>query len=716
VSAASSQGRFPRRFAWVFTVLFIIAYWPGVFLRDVRGVFDRMEDGFHDKLFTFDQDHLATGDARIILVALDEETGKKYGFPLPRTVDAQILDKLRADGAKVVAFDMLFADPRPGDAELGAASKRFGKVIHLYNVETRYSSYGKVQLAQRGAYLPPEAIAKSAFALGYPNVDRVLDEDGHVRGTILFDDGVQDPTRSDGPGVSVDAATYSAYTGTSLDAIRKKWGTPIDRKLILNFRVPRTWLRHPIRDRRGQKDAHGEDIKISNEDVAEVDTPFQRISALDIMNGTLTPAQRKSLKGAIVVIGSTSLGYYDHYPTPFTPNAPGAEFHCNVLDNMLHDDFVRDVPRFYFLLAIVAMIWLPLFVQVLSAPAGAAIAFVVLAGWWALSWWGFRNHYYFEFIAPSVALLGSFLGQTIHRMVEENRKRKETEGLFGQYVSPEIVKDLVKNPEKARLGGEKRDMTMLFLDIAHFTTISEKMSPEDLIQFLNKYLSALSQVILDEKGVVGNYIGDCIMAFWNAPVAPAADHRARACLAAIDAQAQMAKLNETLDPSLPEKPAIRIGINSGFVTVGNTGSQKKLQYTTLGDEVNLSSRLEGANKFFGSAIMCSEATYEGAKDAVEARELGRVRVVGKEAPVRVYELLAKKGRLSPEWARALDAYNRGLDSFKKRQYDQAALAFEEVVKLFPKDGPANLYLSTARDYAAIPPEDSWDGVFNLTAK
>ena len=716
MSAAASQGRFPRRFAWIFTVLFLIAYWPGLVLRDMRGVFDRMEDSFHDKLFNFDMERLATGDPRIILLALDEETGKKYGFPLPRTVDAQILDKLRADGVKVVAFDMLFADPRPGDAELGAATKRFGKVVHLYNVETRYSSYGKVQLAQRGAYLPPDPIAKNAWALGYPNVDRVLDEDGHVRGTILFDDGVQDPTRSDGPGVSMDAATYSAFTGSSLEDIRKKWGTPIDRKLLLNFRAQRTWLRHPVRDRRGQKDASGEDVKISNEDVAEVDTPYQRISALDVLDDTLTPAQRKSLKGAIVVIGSTSLGYYDHYPTPFTPNAPGAEFHCNVLDNMLHDDFTRDVPRLYFMAVIVAVIWLPVLLLAVSPPVGMAVTLFVLLGWWGLSFWQFRQHTYYEFLAPSIALISSFLVQTVHRMVEENRKRKETEGLFGQYVSPEIVKDLVKNPEKARLGGEKRDMTMLFLDIAHFTTISEKMSPEDLIQFLNKYLSALSQVILDEKGVVGNYIGDCIMAFWNAPVAPAPDHRARACLAAIDAQAQMAKLNEKLDPNLPEKPAIRIGINSGFVTVGNTGSQKKLQYTTLGDEVNLSSRLEGANKFFGSNIMCSEATYEGAKDAVEARELGRVRVVGKETPVRVFELLGKKGQLSPEWRKALDAYNMGLSLFTKRQYDQAALAFEEVVKIFPKDGPGNLYLNAARDYAALPPEETWDGVFNLTAK
>jgi adenylate cyclase len=258
-------------------------------------------------------------------------------------------------------------------------------------------------------------------------------------------------------------------------------------------------------------------------------------------------------------------------------------------------------------------------------------------------------------------------------------------------------------------------MTIFFLDIAHFTTISEKMAPEALIEFLNKYLSALTQVVHEQKGVVDKYIGDCIMAFWNAPM-PAPDHRARACLAAIDCQAMVAKLNRELNGSVPETPSIRIGLNSGDVTVGLTGSEKKLQYTVIGDEVNLASRLEGANKFFGSFIMASEATYDGAKDVVVGRELGRVRVVGKEVPIRVFELIARKGQLSPEWERALPVYEKALELFNGRKYAEAAAQFQQFMGVFPNDGPGNLYLHAARDYAAIPPDEHWDGVFNLTAK
>jgi adenylate cyclase len=207
------------------------------------------------------------------------------------------------------------------------------------------------------------------------------------------------------------------------------------------------------------------------------------------------------------------------------------------------------------------------------------------------------------------------------------------------------------------------------------------------------------------------------MAFWNAPL-DQKDHHARAALAAIKCQEVMEHLNKThkFPFELPEKPEARIGLNSGPMKVGFTGSKQKLQYTVIGDEVNLGSRLEGANKFFGSKIMASEATYIGAKDAVEARELGRVRVVGKAVPIRVYELLAAKGKLSDDWKKALPLYESGLEHYKKRDFGQAITAFQEVSKILPEDGPTDFYLNAAKDFSAIPPDQDWDGVINLTAK
>jgi adenylate cyclase len=309
----------------------------------------------------------------------------------------------------------------------------------------------------------------------------------------------------------------------------------------------------------------------------------------------------------------------------------------------------------------------------------------------------------------------SFLAMTVRRALTENAQKKHIQLIFGQFVAPEVVEKLVEDPGLVKLGGEKKEMTVLFLDIAHFTAISEKMSPEALIQFLNQYLSALSQVIHDHKGTVDKYIGDCIMAFWNAPLDDA-DHRAHACAAAIECQKKIAELNKTRDGGLPEVPAIRIGLNSGVMTVGLTGSDRKLAYTVIGDEVNLASRLEGANKFFGSHIMASQSVYAGAEAAVAGRELGRVQVIGKDTPIMVYELLAKKGELSAQWREALPLYETGLGHFHKREFSEAVRCFRGVARIFPQDGPAAFYLNAARDYSAIPPNGDWDGVIRLTAK
>jgi adenylate cyclase len=324
-----------------------------------------------------------------------------------------------------------------------------------------------------------------------------------------------------------------------------------------------------------------------------------------------------------------------------------------------------------------------------------------------------------EFLPPAAALVSAYLILVVHRVLAESRKKEEIKGLFGQFVAPEVVDRLADDPSLIKLGGEKRDMTIFFLDIAHFTNISEKMAAEDLIEFLNKYLSELSAVIFKNHGTIDKYIGDCIVAFWNAPL-DNKEHRSDAVLAALECQRTIARLNETPDPRLPEIPAVRIGINSGSVTVGLTGSLTKtftkLAYTVIGDEVNLASRLEGANKFFGSKTIISETTYEGAKDRVAARTLGRVRVVGKETPIKIYEPIAEAGKLSPEWAKGLPLYEAGVAAFDARKYGEALEAFQKFAAIFPDDGPGQLYLGRCQEYSVIAPDATWEGVFNLTAK
>jgi adenylate cyclase len=690
-----TASRFPLRFCVALSVLFTVLYFT-------VGLFAHQEEIWSDVLQR--RTHGARkADERILLIAMDDDTVKKYGLPPDRKYHAQLLDRLKELGVKTVAFDVMFLEDKPGDSVLVEATKRFKRVVHLYLAEpprdVNLPGGGKISATINE---PIAGLVKAAQYLAYPNVDRVLDEDGHIRRARLFDERVLDPRGQIPHGAALNIAALASYEGKPLKDYYEIWGGENPREIRVRFRRPKDWLLHEKRDA-GRNLANPETYEGS----------YRRISMMDIIQGNLSAGEKQALKGSLAIVGSTALGYFDHYPSPFLSSVPGAEYHCNIIDNIIHGDYLVDqyewtVPAFLLL------IWVPFFLLRLSPALSAATMGLVFFLWTGLCWLRFTQGVFLEYVAPAVALLVSFLVLTVHRVLTEGQEKKFIKDLFGQFVAPEVVEDLARDPSKVQLGGEKRDMTMFFLDIAHFTTISEKMDPEKLLLFLNKYLSALSHIVHEQKGVVDKYIGDCIMAFWNAPL-PVPDHRVRACLAAIDCQAAIKVLNKDLDPSVGEVPAIRIGLNSGTVTVGLTGSEKKLQYTVIGDEVNLASRLEGANKFFGSGIMAAQSTYEGAKDVVEARELGRVRVVGKATPIKVYELLARKGQLSPEWQKGLPLYEKALALFQAGKYADSAVIFEQVLRIFPEDGPAEFYLNTSRDYSAIPP-DNWDGVINLTAK
>ncbi len=690
-----NPGRFAKVFSVVSCLLFLFATHPRLLGIESMGVFAHFQNTWQDFMFNHAGSALKPGDARLSMVALDVETGKKYGFPLPRKVYAPMLDKLRELGVRVVIFDVMFFEPRDGDAELAGATKRFGRVVHMFAQDQQPTARGVVTTTS----LPVAPILKSTKFIGHPNIDDLIDDDGHIRRYTLFRSGAPDPLRPELSAVSLEAVTLAAFQDKTIEQVRAEYGEDIH---PLNFRRPKEWLAHEKRDA-GQN--------ISNPEV--ITSPYRRISLLDVLSGELTAEQRAALKGGIVIIGSTALGYYDHYPTPFLDQAPGAEFHLNSIDNLLNGDGMRSSPRATTLLLVVLAFVITYLLQLIPAAPSAAVAAGALLAWVVYAAGMFRRGYIAEFVPPAVAFVVSYLVLTVHRVRAEGAEKAAIKNLFGQFVSPEVVNQLADDPAKVKLGGEKRDLTIFFLDIAHFTNISEKMDPEALIQFLNKYLSALSHIILERHGTIDKYIGDCIMAFWNAPIENK-DHRADAVIAALECQKIIGELNRTT-PGLPEVPAVRIGINSGIATVGLTGSSKKLQYTVIGDEVNLSSRLEGANKFFGSKIIMTENTFDGCKDRVACRLLGRVLVVGKLTPIKIYEPIAVKTELTDDWKKSLPVWDKAIEAFIAGKWADSSAAFDEFTKLMPKDAAVAFYANQAREYAVLPPNE-WDGVIRLTAK
>ena len=286
---------------------------------------------------------------------------------------------------------------------------------------------------------------------------------------------------------------------------------------------------------------------------------------------------------------------------------------------------------------------------------------------------------------------------------------------FGQYLSPKVVADLMRDPDKLALGGEDREMTAFFSDIAGFSSFSEKMTPTELVNALNEYLTEMCEVIVDYEGTVDKFEGDAIIAFWGAP-AIQPDHAALACYASIDMQKSIQLLDKRFAAEGRPRVAVRMGLNTGRMVVGNMGSAQRMDYTIMGDSVNLASRLEGANKAYGSDIMISSMTYDHVRDVVDVRELDTLRVVGKNEPIKVYQLLERKGLTSGPLADMVAQFEKGLALYNARNYQDAKAVFTQCQAQFPDDGPSRVYINRCELFITTPPAADWDGIFNLTEK
>jgi adenylate cyclase len=319
------------------------------------------------------------------------------------------------------------------------------------------------------------------------------------------------------------------------------------------------------------------------------------------------------------------------------------------------------------------------------------------------------NHVY-----PTANLFATYLGTTVHRYIVEERDKKKVRETFGLYVNPSVVDQMLAHPEMLRLGGEKRELSVLFSDIRGFTSLSEKLPPEELVPQLNHYLTRMTQVVFDHLGTLDKYIGDAVMAIFGAPI-PQEDHAVRACSTALHMMAALEELHaEWAERGLPPLH-IGIGINTGMMMVGNMGSERRFDYTVLGDNVNLASRLEGLTKMYGVSVVVSEATWLATNGAFVGRELDVVRVKGKQLPVPIFQVMARA-----EEKEALEgplaSYTEAMDLFKTARWDEAEVLFGKVLDAWPEDTPSTLYLTRCRELREQCPGADWCHVTTLDHK
>jgi adenylate cyclase len=696
----------------------------------------------------------AAKDDRIVIVGIDDETREKNPELIQsRRGWARLVDRLAGYEPELVAVDAFFQSPEvnlsretvaaavaardqlaaetaptpaaaaaraaleaviaetSGDAAFAAAVARAGNVLIavMFGLEGEPepdgareppalagARYGEqAVIAASPARSPPRAswtasslpvIAAAQGGAGFVNV--IPDADGQVRRMPLV---IERAGRFYMPlGLAVAARHLEADTGYLTGALSVRFG---DREL-------------PV-DPRGQAllsflgEGDGESIA--------------HVSASAVLDGS---APREALAGKLVFIGYTDSAR-DTVASPFNPTFHGVELHATLAHNILHGELLRQAGPWTTILTILLLGGLLTLVQLKAirrrrAWIPAATAATLLAATALAAQIAFAGGLVLEVVAPAAAVIAVALASLSTGLATEGREKAQLRAAFSQYVQGTLVDRILADPARVKLGGVRRELTVLFSDIRGFSRFSEGLEPEQLSAFLNEYLTPMTELVMDAGGMLDKYIGDAIMAVYGAPL-EMPDHAARACTSALRMQAALEPLNRGwVARGLPELH-IGVGINSGPMSVGNMGSEARFDYTVLGDAVNLGARLEALTKELGARILVGERTAELAGDRFVFRELARVRVQGREAAARVFELLAEAGA-SPFSDEDLALYQRAVEAVQAQDWETAAEAAAAFAERHPEDRPVAILFQRIAELSEEPPDPGWTGAWTQQSK
>ena len=419
----------------------------------------------------------------------------------------------------------------------------------------------------------------------------------------------------------------------------------------------------------------------------------------------------------IVLVGVTTQDAHDVHSVPISNEAmPGVEIHANLIQSIILQDYLSSQSS----ISVISIIFLFAFLTALiiyrfKLHISVIILILICIGY------VISSIYIFDFfniimniLYPMISLLSVSIGLIAVYYRTEEKSRKWITSVFGKYVSPIVIDHLLQNPDKIKLGGEKRDITIFFSDIRGFTPISEKMNPEDLVHLLNEYLSEMTSIIIKDQGLVDKYMGDAIMAFWGAPL-DLSNHAEIACSSSLEMIEKLHALQKKWEQQGIPFFDVGIGLNSGEAIVGNMGSSTRFDYTAIGDNVNLASRMEGLNKVYGTNIIITEKTYEFVKDKFETRKLDAVKVKGKNEPILIYELVSRKNELSEKQRDFISSYEEGLELYFQKKWQEAIGSFQRALK-YNDDKTADLLIMRCQKFIKNPPSIEWNGVWTLATK
>lgn len=690
-----------------------------------------------------------------IIAVIDEKSLNELGrWPWPRTTIAKLLDKLKASGAKAVGFDIVFSEPDDNSSlktitELSSIMKKNGITdsnLALLNQRKTAAdtdaalakSLAGVQNVTLGyffhlfrrevAHLSEKEIAKDAGSIKNSRYQVVNCAEKNPDDSVL--PSAYTPVAN--LPILSNAAVNSGYFNMIPDSDGSMRWSPLVIKFGNNYysslpvSILQQYLDWPLLSLNlagfGAESIKIGDITIPTDESGRLlvnylgpTRTFPHYSISDIIQGKISA---EKIRDKIVLVGATAIGIYDLRVTPFSAIYPGVEIHATVIDNILHRNFLihSGFTKFFDLCAIIVFgLLMGLIIARQKAVKSMLFALLLIGVFTAANMFLFSSYnIWLNIIYPLLTMIAIYLGITVYRHITEEKERKKIRGAFQYYLTPSVINEMLKDPSKLKLGGDKKDLSVLFSDIRGFTTISEKLSPEELVHLLNEYLTAMTDIVFKYDGTLDKYMGDAIMAIFGAPLTQP-DHAGRACQAALDMMSELHRLQKKWQEE--GKPALNIGIgvNSGDMVVGNMGSQMRFDYTVMGDMVNLGSRLEGINKEYGTNIICSEFTYNAVSDSMCCRELDMVRVKGKELPVKIYELLGQK-KDENKFKALIDNFEEGLMLYRASRWDEAIAAFQKALTVKPEDTASLLYIERCKNLKKNPPPSSWDGVFTMTKK
>lgn len=714
-------------------------------------------------------------DDRVVIVGIDEKTQQAIGsFPFPRNRYAALVDRLSAGGAHVIAFDATFPLPEsnsavqalealqqglgPGppplvlkrilelkgasdqDAILAESLKRSGTVI-----------LGHVFLDREQAMANDPKVAEDYFNIVWakvlPQVLKVKSKNGRefdLRKAWLEHGG----TVEAGVEANISKLAESAASYGFININPDPDGTLRHALLVVRYRDQDFFPSLPLQAIREYEKIPDQDIKafISENGLERIEFgrhliercrdgtalinyvgpygTYAHYSMSDVISGVV-PSE--TFKDKIVLMGATAIGIGDLRNTPFQNSGTpymGVEVHANIIDNLLHSGetgrgFLRRSFReeaidvgFILLFGLAFGFWFsrvkPLYSTISLVLTLAAFAGFVYS---SFSHWG----QWLSFVIPAGTLAANYAAITSFRMVFEEREKRKIRKTFSQYLSPGVIALIEKDPRKyIRPGGETKELTVMFSDIRDFTTLSEGLTADELVHLLNEYLGAMTDTLFRNLGTLDKYIGDAIMAFWGSPY-PQEDHALSACKCALEMVRGLEQLNKKWQEEGRRQIAIGVGLNTGSVNVGNMGSSKRLAWTVMGDNVNLASRLEGLTRLYNVKIVIGEGTWRQVEKDFFCRELDRIRVKGKLQPVNIYELMDVAGAES-KYETLLAGFDHAMRTYREQKWSESAILFGRLGEAFPEDGPTQVFLKRAREFAETPPPPGWDGVYVMKSK